>query len=394
MPSPRARLVAGRLHQHAKRRLVDLEARDLGAQHRLVAAGPPRRGQARRRQTGPAACGCERSPMPPIISRSCVSRYLAMVQPALSSPTRLRRGTLTLSKKVSQNGDLPEISMIGRVVTPGDVHVDQHEADAGVFLRGVGAHQAEDPVGLVGIGGPDLLAVDDEVVVVDLGAWWRARPGRSRHWARSSPGTSGFRRARSAAGVALLLLGAVLAAAPGPSIQMPKLCSGARQSSARISCAQDAPPAVRRGRRRRSSRGQLGTVQPRSPMRCIHGRCASDWNLKRLPPQQTSFSVLAGWRISGGQLASSQARVSRRKPSRLAFVSPAASVIELMHVSCDRASGRPQGCFPWQGQISNPNDGCRFFLDYKSRRNHTANSKTRQGPQRRRAGARSVRRRA
>jgi hypothetical protein len=32
----------------------------------------------------------------------------------------------------------------------------------------------------------------------------------------------------------------------------------------------------------------------------------------------------------------------------------------------------------------------RFFLDYKSHRNHTANSKTRQGPQRRRAGARSM----
>ena len=43
-----------------------------------------------------------------------------MVQPALSSPTTLRRGTRTLSKKVSQNGDLPEISTIGRVVTPGD----------------------------------------------------------------------------------------------------------------------------------------------------------------------------------------------------------------------------------------------------------------------------------
>ena len=54
-----------------------------------------------------------------------------MVQPALSSPTTLRRGTVTLSKKVSQNGDLPEISTMGRVETPGRVHVEQHEADAG-----------------------------------------------------------------------------------------------------------------------------------------------------------------------------------------------------------------------------------------------------------------------
>ena len=36
------------------------------------------------------------------------------------------------------------------------------------LLKGV--HQAEDPVGLVGIGGPDLLAVDQIVVALVLGA--------------------------------------------------------------------------------------------------------------------------------------------------------------------------------------------------------------------------------
>ncbi len=35
---------------------------------------------------------------------------------------------------------------------------------------GVGADQAEDPVGLVGVGGPDLLAVDDPVVALIHGA--------------------------------------------------------------------------------------------------------------------------------------------------------------------------------------------------------------------------------
>ena len=57
--------------------------------------------------------------MPLIISRSCVSRYLATSQPLLSSPTTCPLGTRTLSKKVSQNGDLPEISRIGLVDTPG-----------------------------------------------------------------------------------------------------------------------------------------------------------------------------------------------------------------------------------------------------------------------------------
>ena len=56
-----------------------------------------------------------------IISRSCVSRYLATSQPRVELADQVALlGTCTLSKKVSQNGDLPEISRIGLVVTPGD----------------------------------------------------------------------------------------------------------------------------------------------------------------------------------------------------------------------------------------------------------------------------------
>src|SRR3954447_817651 len=58
--------------------------------------------------------------MPEIIARSCCSRYLATSQPRLTVPTTLPLGTRTLSKKVSQNGDLPEISRIGLVETPFD----------------------------------------------------------------------------------------------------------------------------------------------------------------------------------------------------------------------------------------------------------------------------------
>ena len=50
---------------------------------------------------------------------SCCSNFLAIVQPALSSPTRFSFGTSTLSKNVSQNGDLPLINVIGLVETPG-----------------------------------------------------------------------------------------------------------------------------------------------------------------------------------------------------------------------------------------------------------------------------------
>src|SRR5712675_2233573 len=56
--------------------------------------------------------------MPEIIARSCCSRYLATSQPRLTVPTTWDFGTRTLSKKVSQNGERPEISRIGFVDTP------------------------------------------------------------------------------------------------------------------------------------------------------------------------------------------------------------------------------------------------------------------------------------
>gem|GEM_PF-5844522 len=51
------------------------------------------------------------------------------------------------------------------------LHVDQQEADAALLLGlGVGAHQAEDHVGVLTKGGPGLLAVDHVVVAVTHGA--------------------------------------------------------------------------------------------------------------------------------------------------------------------------------------------------------------------------------
>src|SRR5690606_36471660 len=50
------------------------------------------------------------------------------------------------------------------------LHVEEEEADPAMLGRGrIGADQAEDPVRLVGIGGPDLLAVDQPVIALVLG---------------------------------------------------------------------------------------------------------------------------------------------------------------------------------------------------------------------------------
>src|SRR5215216_3324767 len=62
--------------------------------------------------------------------------------------------------------------------------------------------------------------------------------------------------------------------------------------------------------------GQCGTVQPLSRIRSNQMRCGSEENLVLRPPQNVSFSEVIGRRISGGQLASSQTRVSRRNVSR------------------------------------------------------------------------------
>src|SRR5262249_11448202 len=65
--------------------------------------------------------------------------------------------------------------------------------------------------------------------------------------------------------------------------------------------------------------GQCGTVQPLSRIRSNQARCGSEENFVLRPPQKVSSSAATGLRISGGQLASSQARVSRRKVSRSAM---------------------------------------------------------------------------
>src|SRR5690606_19478110 len=59
----------------------------------------------------------------------------------------------------------------GRDGDAGAVHVDQQEADAGLvfFVRAAGAHQAENPVGVVTERGPRLGAVDDVLVTIAHG---------------------------------------------------------------------------------------------------------------------------------------------------------------------------------------------------------------------------------
>ena len=132
-------------------------------------------------------------PPPPMPLRSCCSRRLAMVQPPFSGPTRFSFGTFTSVKKVSQNGEVPAISWIGRTSTPGRFMSISRKLMPSCFLRGVGAHQAEAPVGPLRAGGPDLLAVDQEwsplsSALVCSEARSEPAPGSEKPWhQRTSP---------------------------------------------------------------------------------------------------------------------------------------------------------------------------------------------------------------
>ena len=149
-------------------------------------------------------------------------------------------GTRTSSKKVSQNGDLPEISRIGLVDTPG-VRMSKRMKLMPMMLRRrrVGAHQAEDPVGLVGVARPDLLAVDEEMVAVVFGARRQRRQVGAGVGLRVAlaPADLAARDLRQV--FALLRFAAVAAAAPGRASRCRTHCSGERQPSAAHLAAQD-----------------------------------------------------------------------------------------------------------------------------------------------------------
>ena len=120
---------------------------------------------------------------------------MAMSQPPLISPTTFARGTRTSSKNTSLKSSSPVICVSGRTVTPGlCMSTSRNVMPLCLGASRIGAHQQHAPVGVAREARPDLLAGDDEVVAVEVGAGLAARPDRSRRWARRSPGTRSRRR--------------------------------------------------------------------------------------------------------------------------------------------------------------------------------------------------------
>ena len=113
---------------------------------------------------------------------------MATFQPLFTPPTTLSFGQRASVKKTSLNSAEPSGWMIGPHLDAGLVHRHEQVGDAGVLGRGrVGAGQQEHVVGVLRLGGPDLLAVDHPLVAVELGPGLAARRGRSPPRAREKP---------------------------------------------------------------------------------------------------------------------------------------------------------------------------------------------------------------
>ena len=109
-------------------------------------------------RTGPTRPARTTSPTPSTPARWPGSCGRTSTPPS-GHPTRQSSGTNTSTSEISLNMAMPVSSRSGRTSMPGRRHVDQEAPDAVVAgCVGIGAGQADRPVGPVGHRGPDLLA--------------------------------------------------------------------------------------------------------------------------------------------------------------------------------------------------------------------------------------------
>ena len=115
-------------------------------------------------------CWNRRCPVVAEVPRSKPSVVMATFHPLFTPPTTFSLGQRALVKKTSLNSARAVDLLDGADLDARLLHGHEEVGDAGVLGRvGVGAGQQEDVVGVLGLGGPHLLAVDDPLVAVELG---------------------------------------------------------------------------------------------------------------------------------------------------------------------------------------------------------------------------------
>ena len=186
----------------AKARASTSNAGDLGAQQRLVELDSRR---ATRLQRRPPA-----EPHAADHLALVAEQIFGDVPAAIHLADELVLGHLHVVEEGLAEGRIAadQQDRLGRHA--GRRHVEQEEADALVLGLGRCAHQAEDPVGLVGVAGPHLLAVDQPMIALVLGLGLQARQVGSRARLRIALAPADFAARDLAADMLLLLLVAEL----------------------------------------------------------------------------------------------------------------------------------------------------------------------------------------
>ena len=140
------------LAHRRERQRVDVEPGDLRAKHRV--------GRLDRRAQRPAAAKAHAADHLALVAEQIFGDVPALVDLA----DDLLLGHLHVVEEGLAEGRIAadQQDRLGRHARR--LHVEQQEADPALLGLGRGAHQAEDPVGLVGIAGPHLLPVDQPVV--------------------------------------------------------------------------------------------------------------------------------------------------------------------------------------------------------------------------------------
>ena len=135
---------------------------------------------------------------------------------------------------------------------------------------GVGAGQHEAVVGELGLGGPDLLAVDDPLVAVEHGRGLERSPGRSRRRARRSPGTSAIVPARILGRKCFFCSSVPHWRMVGPTRVSPKKSAAHRGALALANSSASTTPCMVDRPLPPYSSGQVAQIQPPSKSLAVH----------------------------------------------------------------------------------------------------------------------------
>jgi len=143
-------------------------------------------------------------------------------------------GDSDIVEVVSQNGDAPEISLMGRVVTP-SLSMSTEEGDPVIFVAGLGADQAENPVRRVRRSSSRPSGRSRGNGRPGPPPWSQGSPGPSRHGFGIAPWHQRILPGQCREGIHASVPRCHISTARGPSIESPNDFKGHLQPSALIS---------------------------------------------------------------------------------------------------------------------------------------------------------------